>query len=169
MFPQKAPMLMSSCADTKLCGLSTFFGCLALPSPALAPDPTPVCKTRVCGRQDAISVIETDCEVDFAPPLDYVEPTRDEYAASAAAAAGAAAAPPPEASASAPSGEVTPSWCWLKHVSARAVYRIVACPAELAAAAWLQPHVLRTRCRPMAAGNAAGKQWQSLPFFCKYT
>ena len=60
----------------------------------------------MCGRQDAISVIETDCEVDFAPPLDYVEPTRDEYAASAAAAAGAAAAPPPEASASAPSGEV---------------------------------------------------------------
>eukprot|EP00884_Botryococcus_braunii_P012396 jgi/Botrbrau1/21157/Bobra.0061s0051.2 len=28
--------------------------------------------------QDAISVIETDCEVDFAPPLDYVEPNRDE-------------------------------------------------------------------------------------------
>ena len=28
--------------------------------------------------QDAISVIETDCEVDFAPPLDYVEPTREE-------------------------------------------------------------------------------------------
>lgn len=28
--------------------------------------------------QDAISVIETDCEVDFAPPLDYVEPDRDE-------------------------------------------------------------------------------------------
>lgn len=26
----------------------------------------------------AISVIETDCEVDFAPPLDYVEPTRPE-------------------------------------------------------------------------------------------
>lgn len=25
--------------------------------------------------QDAISVIETDCEVDFAPPLDYVEPS----------------------------------------------------------------------------------------------
>ena len=24
--------------------------------------------------QEAISVIETDCEVDFAPPLDYVEP-----------------------------------------------------------------------------------------------
>ena len=28
--------------------------------------------------QAAISVIETDCEVDFAPPLDYVEPTRPE-------------------------------------------------------------------------------------------
>lgn len=28
--------------------------------------------------QDAISVIETDCEVDFAPPLDYVEPKREE-------------------------------------------------------------------------------------------
>lgn len=27
--------------------------------------------------QDAISVIETDCEVDFAPPLDYVEPSRE--------------------------------------------------------------------------------------------
>lgn len=26
--------------------------------------------------QDAVSVIETDCEVDFAPPLDYVEPSR---------------------------------------------------------------------------------------------
>lgn len=25
---------------------------------------------------DAISIIETDCEVDFAPPLDYVEPER---------------------------------------------------------------------------------------------
>jgi hypothetical protein len=24
--------------------------------------------------QDAISIVETDCEVDFAPPLDYVEP-----------------------------------------------------------------------------------------------
>ncbi len=30
--------------------------------------------------QDAISVIETDCEVDFAPPLDYVEPKRVERA-----------------------------------------------------------------------------------------
>ena len=28
--------------------------------------------------QAAISVIETDCEVDFAQPLDYVEPTRPE-------------------------------------------------------------------------------------------
>ena len=26
---------------------------------------------------NAISVIETDCEVDFAPPLDYVEPNRE--------------------------------------------------------------------------------------------
>ena len=26
--------------------------------------------------QDAISVIETDCEVEFAAPLDYVEPSR---------------------------------------------------------------------------------------------
>ena len=30
--------------------------------------------------QPAISVIETDCEVDFAPPLDYVEPTRQQPA-----------------------------------------------------------------------------------------
>ena len=37
----------------------------------------------------AISVIETDCNVDFAPPLDYVEP---DWAAEAAAAALAAAA-----------------------------------------------------------------------------
>ena len=80
-------------------------------------------------------MIETDCEVDFAPPLDYVEPTRDEYAASAAAAAGAAAAAPPEASASAPSGEVAPFCCWLKHVSAQAVCGSVACPPGLAAAA----------------------------------
>ena len=28
--------------------------------------------------QEAVSVIETDCEVDFAPPLDYVEPNRAE-------------------------------------------------------------------------------------------
>lgn len=35
--------------------------------------------------QDAISVIETDCEVDFAPPLDYVEPQREERAPAAAA------------------------------------------------------------------------------------
>lgn len=28
----------------------------------------------------AISVVETDCEVDFAPPLDYVEPSRPEPA-----------------------------------------------------------------------------------------
>lgn len=27
---------------------------------------------------NAISVIETDCEVDFAPPLDYVEPMRED-------------------------------------------------------------------------------------------
>jgi ubiquitin fusion degradation protein 1 len=25
---------------------------------------------------NAVSIIETDCEVDFAPPLDYVEPER---------------------------------------------------------------------------------------------
>ena len=30
--------------------------------------------------QPAISVIETDCEVDFAPPLDYVEPERQQPA-----------------------------------------------------------------------------------------
>ena len=41
--------------------------------------------------QDAISVIETDCEVDFAPPLDYVEPQRPDPAAAAAAAAASAA------------------------------------------------------------------------------
>ena len=50
-------------------------------------------------------MIETDCEVDFAPPLDYVEPSREEppaqhsngvasTSAAAAGAAGAAAAPP---------------------------------------------------------------------------
>lgn len=33
--------------------------------------------------QQSISVVETDCEVDFAPPLDYVEPTRLEPAAPA--------------------------------------------------------------------------------------
>jgi ubiquitin fusion degradation protein 1 len=43
---------------------------------------------------DAISVIETDCNVDFAPPLDYVEPA---YAAMKAAADAAAAAPVPMA------------------------------------------------------------------------
>ncbi|CAI5520980.1 unnamed protein product [Closterium sp. Naga37s-1] len=37
----------------------------------------------------AISIIETNCEVDFAPPLDYVEPAR----APAAPSQGAAAAP----------------------------------------------------------------------------
>jgi ubiquitin fusion degradation protein 1 len=37
---------------------------------------------------DAISVIETDCEVDFAPPLDYVEPDWKGEAAAAAAPAG---------------------------------------------------------------------------------
>ena len=42
--------------------------------------------------QDAISVIETDCEVDFAPPLDYVEPKRPDPAAAAAAAAASASA-----------------------------------------------------------------------------
>ena len=35
--------------------------------------------------QDAISVIETDCEVDFAAPLDYVEPQREERPVPAAA------------------------------------------------------------------------------------
>ena len=37
---------------------------------------------------NAISVIETDCEVDFAPPLDYVEPNREATAQAAPAAAG---------------------------------------------------------------------------------
>jgi ubiquitin fusion degradation protein 1 len=47
---------------------------------------------------DAISVIETDCNVDFAPPLDYVEPDwKAEAAAAALAAAAAAAAAAPEA------------------------------------------------------------------------
>jgi ubiquitin fusion degradation protein 1 len=41
---------------------------------------------------DAISVIETDCEVDFAPPLDYVEPDWKAEAAAAALAQAAAAA-----------------------------------------------------------------------------
>lgn len=36
-------------------------------------------------------MIETDCEVDFAPPLDYVEPKRPDPAAAAAAAAAASA------------------------------------------------------------------------------
>ncbi|GJP47447.1 hypothetical protein CLOM_g6632 [Closterium sp. NIES-68] len=38
----------------------------------------------------AISIIETDCEVDFAPPLDYVEPERIPAAPRAPAAAAAA-------------------------------------------------------------------------------
>lgn len=50
------------------------------------------------GRQDAISVIETDCEVDFAPPLDYVEPSRDEFRNYAAAA-------PPDSGVRSPPGE----------------------------------------------------------------
>ena len=37
---------------------------------------------------NAISVIETDCEVDFAPPLDYVEPNREAAAQGQPAAAG---------------------------------------------------------------------------------
>ena len=42
----------------------------------------------------AISIIETDCEVDFAPPLDYKEPSRPnpEPKAEAAAASGKTAA-----------------------------------------------------------------------------
>ncbi|CAI5496183.1 unnamed protein product, partial [Closterium sp. Naga37s-1] len=39
----------------------------------------------------AISIIETDCEVDFAPPLDYVEPERVPTPVKAPAAAAAAA------------------------------------------------------------------------------
>ncbi|BDA46487.1 Ubiquitin recognition factor in ER-associated degradation [Coccomyxa sp. Obi] len=51
---------------------------------------------------DAISVIETDCEVDFAPPLDYVEPKREERPPAPAPTAdgagpSAAAAEEPEA------------------------------------------------------------------------
>lgn len=42
--------------------------------------------------QDAVSVVETDCEVDFAPPLDYVEPQREERPPAAAAPAPADAA-----------------------------------------------------------------------------
>lgn len=41
--------------------------------------------------QNAISVIETDCEVDFAPPLDYVEPKREEPLAPARTTDGAGA------------------------------------------------------------------------------
>ena len=37
-------------------------------------------------------MIETDCEVDFAPPLDYVEPQREERPPAAAAPAPANAA-----------------------------------------------------------------------------
>ena len=51
---------------------------------------------------NAITIIETDCEVDFAPPLDYVEPERVPTRPAAAiaqpaagAAAAAAAATPP--------------------------------------------------------------------------
>lgn len=43
---------------------------------------------------NAISVIETDCEVDFAPPHDYVEPTREVPMADTAP--GPAAEAPPE-------------------------------------------------------------------------
>ena len=43
--------------------------------------------------QNAISIVETDCEVDFAPPLDYVEPVYTPAAPlQAAGAAGAASA-----------------------------------------------------------------------------
>jgi len=40
----------------------------------------------------AISIVDTDCEVDFAPPLDYVEPAFEKPAEARAAAAAAAAA-----------------------------------------------------------------------------
>ena len=52
-----------------------------------------ILKYTLCATpdQDAISVIETDCEVDFAPPLDYVEPKRPDPATAAAAAAAASA------------------------------------------------------------------------------
>ena len=85
-------------------------------------------------------MIETDCEVDFAPPLDYVEPSRDEYAAASAAAAAAAAMPPPEASASAPGAEVAWLGCWLKFLSAQAAIGDGSCLPH-----GLQPHVLPPR------------------------
>jgi len=56
--------------------------------------------------QDAISIVETDCEVDFAPPLDYVEPEpqpRPPLAPSLGTSTGKAAAEPePEAPAEEP-------------------------------------------------------------------
>ena len=65
--------------------------CSASTPPRCAPThttsrPSPV--TPAPTVQPAVSVVETDCEVDFAPPLDYVEP---DYKAAAAAAAAAAA------------------------------------------------------------------------------
>lgn len=42
--------------------------------------------------QQAVSIIETDCEVDFAPPLDYVEPQPTATAAATAAETSSAAA-----------------------------------------------------------------------------
>jgi len=41
--------------------------------------------------QNAVTIIETDCEVDFAPPLDYVEPVYQPAAAPVAAAGPSAA------------------------------------------------------------------------------
>lgn len=53
----------------------------------------------------AVSVVETDISVDFAPPKDYKEPDYRAQAAAAAAAQPAAAAPEPAGGAAAPGTE----------------------------------------------------------------
>lgn len=62
-------------------------GTARLLAPQISPfsSPTPLRSSRT-DWQNAVSIIETDIEVDFAPPADYVEPTRP--AARAAAGAG---------------------------------------------------------------------------------
>ena len=60
--------------------------------------------------QEAISVIETDCEVDFAPPLDYVEPNRVETPSAESQSVPAA------------NGEVSSSWAVRGIVSLQPMY-----------------------------------------------
>lgn len=56
------------------------------------------CQVRSCKPGDAISIIETDCQVDFEAPKDYKEP---QYTPAAASGPAAAAAAPTQPAASA--------------------------------------------------------------------